>query len=940
MKTALFLAKSFLFQRPRRLLITVAAAIASTCIVLWVVSGYEAVLKSHDVFAEVGMGRYDLSVDAISRAMDRHVMPQIIEDLKADSNVIDVDPMWAQKIVVQTKEMVKVAPPPTSGSDPNEMSALAVLKECLMLATDAQEPPFKLLEGQWMAQTSTENCIDVVVSRQVSKRFGVGVTDFITVGRAEKARRLNIVGIIDNPPIPITGRYGGNMTLPSPGIGGIYISMKDAEEITGLKPTITFAGICLKDNCDINAFRFGWMPKLGSYDNPAQFQRDHDLEEQLDEASVAKNMKLQSYAGTALTMLLAFLIIFNTLNMGVSEQIRQFAMLRAITLTKRQVVTIIYFQALIIATVGFLGGLIIGSLIIKVTAENSDQLLRHGAQIGQLSVILAVLATYGGALLAAVIPAWRSTRVRPLDAMSPSQNHLPKRKKMLAVFTIASVLLISSVPVFAEFYAFDSEKTAAVFLLFGTALLAVGFLMLAAPAVVFVEKLFGKVVAKILHIDSELFAQQLSSHLWRTVASVLAMSVGLALFVAIQVWGHTLLENFVPGKWAPEMMTAFDSSGMTMEQLESLPAMGHSSLPIVLEQPRLRKDITGSASRATVTRQDNVVVIGIDLYQALFDDKPLFDFDYIQGSKTAVMLALKNNDVCIVPEHFLRETGLKVGDKFEMVPPENPKHKAVYKIAASVRMKGWHWLTKSGGLRVRAHRTAALVFAPYDKVAADFNIQKPTQLWSRVDGTTSFNELTKTVQNHYSSVINRPVSGEKPNAKTGEFVKSIDKDEPTAYVHSVTMEDVRHNIRTMAAKWLWAVSVLPLVAMLIGALGVFNVIISSIETRRWELGVMRSIGFTKWTLIKVITAEGVLIGITASMLSLGFGILAGHLGTTLAAHISFFGGMETSLELPAFPLCVGIAALLCISTVTALIPAIKVGFTKPMELLRQGRKSF
>ncbi len=940
MKTALYLAKNFLFQRPRRLAITIAAAIASTCIVLWVVSSYEAILRSHDVFSEVGMSRYDLSVDAISRAKDRHVMTQIIDDLSSDPNVVDVDPMWAQKIVVQTKEVQKVAPPPTSGSDPNEMSALSAVKECLMLATDAVQPPFKLIEGKWMTKTNTENCIDVVISQQLSKRFGVTVTDFITVGRAENARRLNIVGIIDNPPIPITGRYGGSMTLPSPGIGGIYISITDAEEITGLTPVITFAGICLKEDCDINAFRFGWMPKLGKYENPAQFQRDHDLEEQLDEASVAKNMKMQSYAGTVLTMLLAFLIIFNTLNMGVSEQIRQFAMLRAIALTKRQVIAIIYFQALIIATIGFWGGVAIGAIIIKTAADSSGQLLRHGAQVGALSVTLAILSTYGGALLAAVIPAWRSTRVRPLDAMSPSQTTLPNRKKLLLLFATFALPMIIAVPLLAESYTFPSEKVAALFLLVGTAILAVGFLLLAAPAVVVVEKLFAKIVAKLLFIDRELFAQQLSSHLWRTVSSVLAMSVGLVLFVAVQVWGHTLLENFVPGKWAPGMMTAFDPAGMSSKQIKPLYQSHDEMFPIVLEQPRLRNDITGSANRATVTRQDNIVIIGVNLQQALLGHTPLLDFEYINGSKDTVLSALQSGDGCIVPDHFLRETGLNIGDSFELVPPENPKHKAVYKIAASVKMKGWHWLTKSGGLRVRAHRAAALIFAPYKKVAADFNIHKPTQLWLCSSDAKSHTEQAQLIRKHYSRTIGHPVFGAKPKAATGEFVKSANASEPPAYIHSVTMDDIRDNIRTMAAKWLWAVSVLPLVAMLIGALGVFNVIISSIETRRWELGVMRSMGFTKWTLIKVIVAEGILIGITASALSLCFGILAGHLGASLATYVSFFGGMETTLKLPWFPLCIGITALMGVATITALVPAIKVGFTKPMELLRQGRKSF
>ena len=35
-------------------------------------------------------------------------------------------------------------------------------------------------------------------------------------------------------------------------------------------------------------------------------------------------------------------------------------------------------------------------------------------------------------------------------------------------------------------------------------------------------------------------------------------------------------------------------------------------LPLAVEQPRLARDLTGSDTRNSVTRQDNVILIGID----------------------------------------------------------------------------------------------------------------------------------------------------------------------------------------------------------------------------------------------------------------------------------------------------------------------------------------
>lgn len=655
---------------------------------------------------------------------------------------------------------------------------------------------------------------------------------------------------------------------------------------------------------------------------------------------MAKNMKMQAYAGTALTMLLAFLIIFNTLNMGVSEQIRQLAMLRAIGLTRLQVVAIIYLQGVGIALAGFVGGLTVGGLIIASSAKHAGQILRHGAEIGPLSFSLALLVTFGSAILAAVIPAWRSTRVKPLDAMNPIQIQTSRNYQLRWAVGIG-LLLIAVVPMGTLFLA--SEQMAVAYLFGGTIALSMGFLLLAAPVAVMVEKYLGPWVARLLGIDPILLAEQLSTQLWRTVASVLALSVGLALFISIQVWGYTLLENFVPGPWAPDMMSQVGYKGVKKEwvqQLKDHPKIyGDQIQPVVLEQPRLRQDLTGSAERATVTRQDNVVLVGIDFKSAWQCEFPMLNFTFVAGSAREVLAKLDQN-ACIVPEHFLQETGLKVGDSFEVVPPENPQKPVKYTIAGAVRMQGWHWVTKAGGLRVRAHRAAALVFADLNQVCSDFDIPQPTHLWTNLTEALNDQVMIDLISQILGEISGEEVLTEKPKLDAAEVVRNNQTVKDQLFLDSVTMDDVRESIRGMAAKWLWAVSVLPLVAMCVGALGVFNVIISSVESRRWELGVMRAIGFTRWTLIRVITAEGLLIGLSASLISLGFGITAGYLGAALSTYISFFGGMETGLKLPVWPLFCGVISAIIIATVAALIPALRIGFTKPIELLRQGRISF
>ena len=113
-------------------------------------------------------------------------------------------------------------------------------------------------------------------------------------------------------------------------------------------------------------------------------------------------------------------------------------------------------------------------------------------------------------------------------------------------------------------------------------------------------------------------------------------------------------------------------------------------LPIVVEQPRLLQDLTESAERASVTRQDNIVIVGIDPERGFGTGHPLFQLDWVAGSPEEAMKQMRQSRACIVPDHFLTETGLQVGDGFDLIPPDRPEKPVRYTIAGAVRLPGWH----------------------------------------------------------------------------------------------------------------------------------------------------------------------------------------------------------------------------------------------------------
>jgi putative ABC transport system permease protein len=152
-------------------------------------------------------------------------------------------------------------------------------------------------------------------------------------------------------------------------------------------------------------------------------------------------------------------------------------------------------------------------------------------------------------------------------------------------------------------------------------------------------------------------------------------------------------------------------------------------------------------------------------------------------------------------------------------------------------------------------------------------------------------------------------------------------------------EGARTEVRERADNIIWALSELPLVTLLVTSLGVINTVLSSIRARRWDLGVLRALGLTRFGLFRLIVAESLLIGVVACLLSLGFGAMAGYCGTGVTRYINIRGGQITPLVLPWAKLMVGFAIALGLCLIAALWPAFQTGRTEPLRLLQAGRAS-
>jgi putative ABC transport system permease protein len=266
-----------------------------------------------------------------------------------------------------------------------------------------------------------------------------------------------------------------------------------------------------------------------------------------------------------------------------------------------------------------------------------------------------------------------------------------------------------------------------------------------------------------------------------------------------------------------------------------------------------------------------------------------------------------------------------------MIPPEKPGKPVEYTIVGAVSLPGWHWMTKFSGLRRRNGRSAAMVFANYEDVRRDFNLKQLNFFWMNIDKNIGIEKIGDAMQ----PIADRNLGESQP--VNGQGTWSVGAKMFGQSLRISTPEEVRTRILGRADDMIWAMCELPLITLLVTALGVINTIMASVRARRWELGVLRSLGVTRGAMFRMIIAEGLLIGLVACLLSLAFGVMAGWCGTGISQYVSFFGGMETPLYVPWTKLALGFSITLTLCLLAALWPAFSTGCAEPLKLLQEGR---
>ena len=282
-------------------------------------------------------------------------------------------------------------------------------------------------------------------------------------------------------------------------------------------------------------------------------------------------------------------------------------------------------EAVMLGLIGWGGGLLAGWGLLRAMARLRPDSISEGAELGLWCVALSGACALGGSLAASILPAWRATRVTPLEALAPRRRGDPGRpSRALAAIGLA-LIAVNPLVVFALPIRDAARYGASA--AFGCTSMAVGFILLAPLAVVLTERLLGPALARLLGLNPRLLAAQLSSNMGRTVGTTVAMTIGLGLFVAMQTWGYSMLAPFTPGDLDPRpgRRRSRQAALPELRRRRDPPRPRDQRRPVPPRSPSSRskfaEDVDGlPKERPSATRQDTCVLVGVDPDAALGGD--------------------------------------------------------------------------------------------------------------------------------------------------------------------------------------------------------------------------------------------------------------------------------------------------------------------------------
>jgi putative ABC transport system permease protein len=650
---------------------------------------------------------------------------------------------------------------------------------------------------------------EVALDRATARKYHWGVGDHVTVaGRAPKRTYL-VAGV---------ATLGKSDSLA--GSRMVVMTLAEAQRMTGHDGYDSIS-VAADGGTSPDALKAAVVGELGKgFDVRTGKEQAARQAQDLSSALGFIRTALLVFAGVAL--LVGGFLIFNTFSVTVAQRTKEFALLRTLGASRRQLLAAVVMETVVIGVLASALGILAGLAL----APGLRALLQSfGIDLGTTAMIVAprtVLVGLAVGVIATVVsgfvPARRATRVDPVEAMresdTPGGSRLRRRRVVVAGLVEALGILVLLGALFGDA---GSAGATASLLGVGVVLMMFGLALLAPVLVRPLSSLIGRPLQRIQGLTGRLARENAVRQPQRTAITASALMIGLALVVFVTIFAAGLRATVDKG--IDDQVLA---AGIVTHEdgFSPLPAKAATALESV--------DGVDSVSPVRFARGEVRGVSGVQAATGL--DPATADAALRLKIETGPSdaLARLTDDVAIVGKDFAEKNGLGVGRTLAITTPAG---------------------------RTVSYRVAATYDAAVGVVGGIVVTQASMERdWNAKDIA-------------FALVGSAPGVGpaalrDRERAALSGF--------PTA--KPMTIADFKAEQRKQVNSLLGLVYALLSLSVIVALLGIVNTLALSVHERTRELGMLRAVGMTRRQVRRMVRAEAVITAVLGAVLGLGLGI--------------------------------------------------------------------